>query len=141
MKKSTAHLVVGIFDVAAIIGLLLFIHTCDLLLESLIHQKPVVLDTGRAYLLLLLVMPLLHGYSLIEFFLPSVFNTWRRWLNIFLIGFFVALLLATFTVNQWLLAKIEAGGYQKCEPASVRISKYTKSTYALVYEDCRPTKK
>lgn len=138
MKKVYAHVMMGGIDVAAVVGMLYFFSVCDKLLMEIERQElSLVFDGGAAYLILMLVMPLIHAYSLVEYFFPKTFAVRKNILNVLLLSFFVATLLSKILINDWLESTIISRGYELCESNPVKLSKYSSSTYALNPVHCR----
>ncbi|OMH39420.1 hypothetical protein BGP75_03680 [Motiliproteus sp. MSK22-1] len=72
MKKSTAHIILGCLDFAALGGLGYTILKVSTLWTNMSEmQTPLIVDTGVLYLPLLILVPLFHIMSAIEFFFPK----------------------------------------------------------------------
>ncbi|SDU36878.1 hypothetical protein SAMN05216210_3410 [Halopseudomonas salegens] len=125
MNKITAHLVLGLFDVAAVAACV-YVFSSWTNIDGQLSQNVDSLSVSSNLNLagLMVIVPVTHSMALFNW-KESI----QKWGNRCLIGLFLFLLVGAFIMDSYLESKILAAGYEYCAGQSEKMTFSEYRTY------------
>jgi hypothetical protein len=114
MKKKTAHTIMLLFDAATLAACYYaFSEWQDIHQSIKIEAQTITVQSPFGIYILMLMMPIIHGLTLIDWR-----GSLKKWINRLIISIFLLMVVGLFFLNSYIDKKIVGSGYIYCAKQS-----------------------
>lgn len=130
MSKKKAHVLLVILDIFSIIGLWMGYNLINHVVVDITHSTDTVeLNNRIGFLCFGVALPIIHLFSIYEYFWPKVVKKKAILLNWSIFILLIALFASGFFISARVRTYVEYAGYQRCPQADHQLSFSTGLVY------------
>jgi hypothetical protein len=125
MNKLTAHIILGVLDIGALVACFyVFTEWNDIAQQINVAVDRIVVQNLIGLYTMMIVVPVTHVLSLFQWQ-----EIWKRWINRFLMFFFLLVVIGAFSLSYYFENKLLTGGYRYCAKQSEMMTFSKFKTY------------
>lgn len=133
MKKITAHLILGVFDIASVAACVYVVLTWIGIYKNITYGAEYISIQSNISLIGIMVMvPFVHFMTLLRWG-----GLFEKWANRLLFLFFLFFLFGVLLVDSYIESKISLAGYKYCVSQSERMTFSERRNYVSEYGECQ----